>query len=327
MASLKIRDKNYEQVDPFGGLTADRLKVTTLSDAYDLALDNEPVTGMLGSKTWHLGMIGHGSALPGADKDPVAILEKLTGLTNTNENIYTVPDISDLDRLAAFGDELDTRDGSRDGKWRGHPLAEPDEVHYTPAIADYEEWLLRRMMRAEGFGADDISDLLYVNFKTADVAGHKWGMTSPEVGEIIKAQDTNLRRFMDFLDQRVGEGEWVLFLTADHGQTPYPHESGAWPIFGGELAADMNAVFDKTDDDINLISSVGAAGVFVRIDQLEANDAKLEKMARWVSGYTIGENIKEGAEVPEGFEGREDELLMDAVLVKDRLVSVVCRKT
>jgi predicted AlkP superfamily pyrophosphatase or phosphodiesterase len=271
-------------------------------------------------------MIGHGSAFKGGDKDPVALLGKATGVTTTNEDIYSVPPISDPDKAIAFAKELDAKDGKRDDRWRGHPLNTHEQIHYTPATADYEEWLLERLVRWNRFGADRVSDLLYVNFKTTDIAGHKWGMNSPEVGEIFTAQDENLRRFVNFLDRRVGQGRWVLMLTADHGQMPYPRESGAWPIYGGELARDMNAVFDKTKDDINLISSVGAAGIYVRLDQLQANDASLWKMARWVAGYTIRENLKQGETMPARFEGRGDELLMDAVLVKNKLAAVACRR-
>lgn len=324
--SLKMRTRAWEHVDPFTGLRADRMKVSTLADKYDVARNNKPVTGMLGSVSWHLGMIGHGSSFPGGDRDPVALLGKSTAETSTNEEIFSLPRIGDPDKALAFAKELDAKDGKRDGKWLGHPLETHEQIHYTPATADYEEWLLERLVKWKKFGVDHISDLLYVNFKTSDIAGHRYGMNSPEVGEIFKAQDTNLRRFVNFLDRRVGQGRWVLFLTADHGQMPYPHESGAWPIYGGELARDMNAVFDKTNDDIKLISSVGAAGIYVRVDQLEANDASLWKMARWVAGYTIRENLKEGEQMPARFEGRGDELLMDAVLVRNKLAAVACRR-
>ena len=322
--SLKMRAPDYEQIDPFGTLDGSRMEVTTLADEYDRARGNEPVTGMMGSVSWHLGMIGHGAGLPGSDHDPVALVDKVTAETKTNPEVYGAADISDPAKLDEFAARLDAEDGTRDREWRGHPLNTPDEIHYTPAVADYEEWLLERFVTSQGFGADNVPDLLYVNFKTSDIAGHKWGMSSPEVGAAFKGQDVNLQRFVRFLDAEVGEGEWVLFLTADHGQTPYPDESGAWPIFGGELARDMNEVFDKTDDDVPLIRSVGAAGIFVQLDQLKANGTNLWKMSRWVAGYTVGENLKQGEELPARFEGREEERLFDAVLARNRLVAVGC---
>lgn len=324
--SLKMRAPNYDQIDPFGAMDGSRMKVTTLADEYDRARDNKPVTGMLGSVSWHLGMIGHGAALPGGDHDPVALVDKVTALTKTNPEVYSGANIADPERLEEFAAQLDAEDGERDQRWLGHPLKTPEQIHYTPAIPDYEEWLLERFVTRKRFGADNVPDLLYVNFKTSDIAGHEFGMNSPEVGAAFKGQDENLRRFVRFLDARVGEGKWVLFVTADHGQAPYPRESGAWPIYGGELARDMNAVFDKTGDGIPLIRSVGAAGIYVQLDEMNANDASLWKMSRWVAGYTVGENLKQGAKLPPRFEGRRDELLFDAVLARDRLAAVGCRE-
>lgn len=326
IVGLKVRAEDYSQVNPFVDLDGDALKVTTLADEYDRDNGNKPVTGMFGSVSWHLGMIGHGAALEGGDHDPVALLDKVTAEVKTNTAVYSQPSIDDLSQLDRAIERLDAKDGTRDQKWRGHPLETPDDVHLTPAIVDYEQWLLERMIETERFGADKVPDLLYVNFKTSDITGHKFGMTSPEVGAAIRAQDANLRRLVRFLDRTVGKNEWVLMLTADHGQTPYPEESGAWPIYGGELARDLNAVFDKTDDDIPLIRSVGSAGVYVQLDQLDENNAKLWKIARWITGYTVKENIKDGTEPPPGFEGRKDDLLFDAVLSKRRVAGVACGK-
>lgn len=326
IAGLKIRSETYDQVNPFGDLDGSSMEVTTLADDYDLAFDNEPVTGMFGSVSWHLGMIGHGAGLEGGDHDPVALLDKATAEIKSNTEIYSQPDIGNVERLHSFAERLDIQDGTRDQRWRGHSLETPDDIHVTPAVVDYEQTLLQEMIETEGFGQDDVPDLLYVNFKTSDVAGHKFGMNSPEVGAAFRAQDANLGRLVEFLDRTVGENQWVMMLTADHGQTPYPEESGAWPIFGGELARDLNEVFDKTDDDVPLIRSVGSAGVYVQLDALEENDARLWKMARWIAGYTVGENLKEGEDPPAGFEGRKDELLFDAVLSKKRVAAVACDK-
>lgn len=324
--SLRMRYPDYEIKDPFTNLDASQLKVTTLADEYDRARGNVPVTGMLGSVSWHLGMIGHGSALEGADKDPVTLIGPKTGEGNTNPAVYSQIDVTDADKLLEFARKLDARDGERDGKWGKHPVTTPEEIHPTPAVPDYDQWVLERFIKAHDFGADEVSDLLYVNFKTSDIAGHRFGMSSEETGAAFEAQDRNLRRLVRFLDRTVGENEWVLFVTADHGQMPYPEESGAWPIFGGELARDLNTVFDKTDDDVKLVVSVGAAGVIVQLDAVKENGTTLREMARWVAGYTVGENVKDGAQIPKAFKGREDELLMDAVLAKDRVAAIACRR-
>src|SRR5687767_4739317 len=132
IAGLKVRAEDYDQVNPFGDLDADAMKVTTLADEYDLDNDNRPVTGMFGSVSWHLGMIGHGADLDGADHDPVALLDKVTAEVKSNTEIYSQPTIDDLAELDRFAARLDAKDGNRDGKCRGHSLETPDEIHFTP---------------------------------------------------------------------------------------------------------------------------------------------------------------------------------------------------
>ncbi|HEV3473474.1 MAG TPA: alkaline phosphatase family protein, partial [Actinomycetota bacterium] len=65
------------------------LEVTTLADVYDRAVNNRAKIGMLAEQNWHLGMIGHGAALRGADRD-VAVLTRTSPFT-TNTNYYRLP--------------------------------------------------------------------------------------------------------------------------------------------------------------------------------------------------------------------------------------------
>lgn len=325
IAGLRIRTRDYEYPNPFGRFDAHNLEIQTLADLYDKARGNEPVTGMLGSVNWHLGMIGHGSALPGADKDPVGLVDRTDGSINSNTDIYSRPDIADPGRLSELAVELDQQDGSRDEKWLGNPLTTFEEIHYTPAVAGYEEHLLERLVVAESFGADDVADLLYVNFKTSDVAGHRWGMTSEEVGAVIEGQDKALEDFIAFLDAEVGRGKWVVMLTADHGQNLYPNQTRAWPINGGEISRDLNARFDVTDDGVDLIDRTASAGTYVNLGALDDNHTTVRNMARWLGDYTLRENVKQGEPPAERYRKRLDELLFDGVVARDRLAVKSCR--
>ncbi|HYI45531.1 MAG TPA: alkaline phosphatase family protein [Actinomycetota bacterium] len=320
---LRIRNSAGEYLDPFLGLDPSNMRSETLADVYDREFDNKPVVGMLAAVNWHLSMIGHGSALPRADKDPAVLFDE-EGVTFTNTEIFSLPAIEDVAFLERSTTRLDAADGFRDGEWRGHSLDDPEIRYSSPAHVAYQQHLLERLVETERFGADSTPDLLYVNFKPSDDAGHTWGMTSPEVGEVVEAQDTALKRFVGFLDERVGEGRWVLMLTADHGQTPYPRESGAWAIGGGELARDANAALDETDDGVDLIDRVSSPGAYVNHEQLGSNDLSLEEVGRWIAAYTAEQNVKEDAVLPDGFADHSDELLFDGVVVNDKLVSEAC---
>ncbi len=320
---LNMRTPDYRYVNPFAGLDTDSLEVPALAELYDVARDNEPVAGVLASKAWHLGMIGNGTATPGGDADPVALVRK-DGTAKTNEDLYSLPGIDSPERLLRLGAELDAADGKRDKKWMGNPIERAEQIHATPAMVRYDGFLLRRLIKQSNVGTDRVPDLLYVNFKTADVAGHAWGMTSDEVRAVVRAQDDALRKLVEFLDRRVGNDAWVLMLTADHGQTPYPSESGAWPISITELVTDLNKRFDTTRDGIDLIDKAGAAGVYVRRGLVDENRTSLPKIGRWLGKYTIKQNLKPGQRLPEAFAERGDEHVFEAVLAKKRLVAGSC---
>ena len=69
---------------------------------------------------------------------------------------------------------------------------------------------------------DDTPDLLYLNFKEIDYVGHVWSMNSPEMTDAVRYQDEALKRFVPFLDQQVGKGNWAMVITADHAAMPNP---------------------------------------------------------------------------------------------------------
>jgi hypothetical protein len=320
---LRLRTPEGEYLDPFLALDPSNLRVPTLADLYDKAKGNRPITGMLAADNWHLGMIGHGASWPGGDRD-IAVLFDDDGVTYTNRAVYALPGIENVSVLQEEATALDAADGTQDGEWRGHDLEDPLVRASSPAQVAYQGYLLRRLIESGGFGRDHVPDLLYVNFKPLDDAGHMWGLTSPEMGLTVRAQDTQLRSLVSSLDRAVGKGRWVLMLTADHGFTPYPDESGAWPIGGGELARDANEALDRTDDGVDVVDRVSSPGAYVNREQLRLNDLALRDVAQWMADYTVQQNLKEGEVLPKDFEGREGELLFDAAVAKGHAISSVC---
>jgi hypothetical protein len=150
-----------------------------------------------------------------------------------------------------------------------------------------------------------------------DDAGHRWGMTSRQVGDNIKAADDALKRLTGFLDETVGEGDWAVVVTADHGQTRYPSESGGWPIRGTELKADIE---DALGPEVLRVTS---SGVFLTDDAALTN-GKAASVAEWMIDYTVRDNVPDGEDLPARWEGRGDTLLFDAVMAGRKLVATRC---
>ena len=96
-------------------------------------------------------------------------------------------------------------------------------------------------------------DLLYLNFKEIDYVSHVWSMNSLEMRDAVVAQDLALKRFVSFLNDQVGKGEWVLALTADHGAMPDPAVSGGFQIETPPIQAGINEQFDTDGDDTPVV--------------------------------------------------------------------------
>ena len=74
----------------------------------------------------------------------------------------------------------------------------------------------------EELGQDDYTDMLAVSFSSTDYVGHQFGVHAWETMDIYVRLDQQLDRLFRSLDQTVGAGQWVCWLTADHGAATVP---------------------------------------------------------------------------------------------------------
>ena len=300
--------------DAFAGRIASDLKLTTFGDEVDLAYNNESLVGMLAWKSWHMGMLGHGSMTPGGDQDLLGIIghdENITG----NPEFYSTPEyLTPFPGLDERLEELDRADGEVDQQWMGHDIA----LHENPAWVNYLGDVLLATMDREGFGADTVPDVLMTNFKMTDIVGHQYSMDSPEEPVVLRAQDAQLGRLIDYLDAEVKD--YVVIVTADHGHTPSPERSGAWPIAKGALLADLNR-FLEVDEDSSPVINTSAVGMFFDADLLEATGVTLDEVATWMNDYRLADNWDE--ELPAGYEDRAEEQVMAAVFPTTALPEIM----
>ena len=71
----------------------------------------------------------------------------------------------------------------------------------------------------EGYslGQRDATDFLTINCASTDYVGHKYGPNSIEEEDVFLRLDKDLASFFSYLDSKVGKGNYLVFLTADHG--------------------------------------------------------------------------------------------------------------
>ena len=88
--------------------------------------------------------------------------------------------------------------------------------------------LAQRAVTNEKLGHHDAPDLLCVGFSQIDYAGHSYGPDSHEVMDSILRLDRVIAEFLTFLDREVGEKNYVVVLSADHGAAPLPERTQAF---------------------------------------------------------------------------------------------------
>lgn len=103
---------------------------------------------------------------------------------------------------------------------------------------------------AEQLGADDITDFLAVSFSSPDYIGHTFGPNSVEAEDGFLRLDKELGSFLDFLDAKVGKGQYTVFLSADHGvaHTPEYMTENKMPggrVFMSDITKQLNIALNE----------------------------------------------------------------------------------
>ncbi len=105
----------------------------------------------------------------------------------------------------------------------------------TPFGNELIEQMAERAIDAEQLGTHPDTDVLTVSFSANDYVGHALGPDSPEVRDISLQTDRLLLKLLDYVDSKVGAGNTLVVLTADHGVAPVPEVNQKRNMPGGRL--------------------------------------------------------------------------------------------
>jgi hypothetical protein len=288
ITDIPVRAEDGSVVDSFEkGESSRFIEVPTLAERWDEQSDNKALVGMVGYEPWHVGMIGQGAEKPGGDKDDAVWLNTETNEWATNTDHYTLPDaISSTAGLDEDIRQLDAEDGQVDGAWGEHEILEdPKRREETPAFIRYHERAMENLITQNGYGDDEVTDLLYTNFKQIDRVGHYFNMNSPEVNESLLVTDEVLGDFVDFLDERLGRGGYVIVLTADHGQQPDAADIDGFSINPKEIQKDIEDEFGP------VVETLRPTEIFLNEPALAERDATVGQVAEWLGAYTVADNL------------------------------------
>jgi arylsulfatase A-like enzyme len=98
------------------------------------------------------------------------------------------------------------------------------------------EEFAERAIAGENLGSHDGVDILAVSLSANDYVGHAVGPDDPAVRDISIRTDRLLGKLLDFVDARIGSGNSLVVLTADHGVAPVPEVNQERNMPGGRLS-------------------------------------------------------------------------------------------
>lgn len=119
----------------------------------------------------------------------------------------------------------------------------------------------KRCINANKLGQGSDPDFLCISLSATDYAGHQFGPNALEMEDMYVRLDVQLARFLDFLDEHVGEGQYTIFLTADHGAA---HNSlfledqnvPAGNVYESTMRAELNAFLKKETGSDSVVRSL-----------------------------------------------------------------------
>lgn len=122
-------------------------------------------------------------------------------------------------------DENEYENGIREGVKATLPLNLPalykkygyGIIRNTPFGNSLTLDMAKAAIDGEQLGADDETDLLAVSCSSTDYIGHQVGTHAIETEDMYLRLDKAIADFLAYLDSKVGKGNYLVFLSADHG--------------------------------------------------------------------------------------------------------------
>jgi len=144
----------------------------------------------------------------------------------------------------------------------------------------------------EKMGAGANTDMVTISLSTPDYIGHAYGPNSIEEEDCFLRLDKDLGDFLDFLEQKTGKGNSLVFLTADHGVANMPaflneHKIPAGNFDSQKMEEELNAYLNKKYDNSNLVTGILNYQVYLNRNVIAAQKINKEAVYTEVIQYLL----------------------------------------
>lgn len=141
----------------------------------------------------------------------------------------------------------------------------------------------------EKLGKGNNTDFLAISFSTPDHIGHEFGNFSLELEDMYIKLDNQIAELLKNLDNAVGKGNYLLFLTADHAGMDSPGyvKDNRMPIgeLGSKAFVDSLKAFSMRKYGENLIENFSNKQIFLNWGIIENKNLDIRKVENEISFY------------------------------------------
>lgn len=154
-----------------------------------------------------------------------------------------------------------------------------DIIRSTPYGNTMTLDLAKLAILSENLGKGEATDFLAVSCSSTDYVGHQYGPNSVEAEDTYLRLDKDLEEFFNYLDKTIGKGNYLFFLSADHGAAHVPGFMEENKLPGGlysdsQVIKSLNTLFeDKFKVKKAIIASINSQFYF---DHEAIKDAKAD---------------------------------------------------
>ena len=131
----------------------------------------------------------------------------------------------------------DNADFERCGEKHVFPYVVPDSLKgknsfsswfaFTPFVDNATLALARQGVESLSMGQTTGTDYLSIVLSQVDETNHSFGPSSLETFNVLLQMDIALGDFFKYLDEKVGKGNYIVALSADHGFPELPEQTAA----------------------------------------------------------------------------------------------------
>lgn len=147
-------------------------------------------------------------------------------------------------------------------------------------------------IEGEQLGQRGVTDFLAVSFSSPDYIGHRFGPSSVEVEDNYLRLDQDLKRLFEYLDQTIGVGEYLVFLSADHAVAEVPSLMVSENMPGGNfnsgyVSGQLKGFANATYGEGNWILNFSNEQIFLNRELAKERGVDFEQMQRDIAEFTL----------------------------------------